>query len=236
MRRRGAAGRPRDRADGRVQGPLPRPPRRDQPDRRHRPRAAEDPRAAGARRRRAARRARRSRRSILATNPTLEGEATAMYLAERLEGRVGPRVAHRPRAAGRRRPRVRGRRHAHPRPPGPAGASDRCASSSPRSCSALAQGAGLAALPGCSCARSPSGPLGAPPSVELALLAWLSRRGVHPGRPGEPDLGLRRRDRRDGRPRLTGPGDGSLVSGLAPPHRRPAGLRPADRGATSIPV
>lgn len=26
---------------------------------------------------------------ILATNPTLEGEATAMYLAERLEGRVG---------------------------------------------------------------------------------------------------------------------------------------------------
>ena len=26
---------------------------------------------------------------ILATNPTLEGEATAMYLGERLEGRVG---------------------------------------------------------------------------------------------------------------------------------------------------
>jgi recombination protein RecR len=26
---------------------------------------------------------------ILATNPTLEGEATAMYLNERLEGRVG---------------------------------------------------------------------------------------------------------------------------------------------------
>src|SRR5207245_8547122 len=26
---------------------------------------------------------------ILATNPTLEGEATAMYLAERLEGKVG---------------------------------------------------------------------------------------------------------------------------------------------------
>ena len=26
---------------------------------------------------------------IIATNPTLEGEATAMYLGERLEGRVG---------------------------------------------------------------------------------------------------------------------------------------------------
>ena len=37
VRRRGAARRPRPRADRRVQGPLPRPPRRDLADRRHRP-------------------------------------------------------------------------------------------------------------------------------------------------------------------------------------------------------
>ena len=54
--------------------------------------------------RRGARRRRPFEEVILATNPTLEGEATAMYLAERLAGR---RVGHadRPRAPGRRRPR-----------------------------------------------------------------------------------------------------------------------------------
>ena len=41
----------------------------------------------------------RSRRSILATNPTLEGEATAMYLAERLEPRRRQRHPDRPRAS-----------------------------------------------------------------------------------------------------------------------------------------
>ena len=58
---------------------------------------------------------------ILATNPTLEGEATAMYLAERLEASVGVGQPDRARHAGRRRPRVRRRGDAHPRAPGPAG-------------------------------------------------------------------------------------------------------------------
>ena len=51
VRRRGAARRPCARTDRRVQGPLPRPPRRDLADRRDRPRPAPDPRAARARRR-----------------------------------------------------------------------------------------------------------------------------------------------------------------------------------------
>ena len=44
---------------------------------------------------------------IIATNPTLEGEATAMYLGERLDGHVGSvtRIARGP--PGGRRPRVR---------------------------------------------------------------------------------------------------------------------------------
>ena len=58
---------------------------------------------------------------ILATNPTLEGEATAMYLAERLESVVGVRHADRPRPAGRRRPRIRRRGDPDPGAPGPAG-------------------------------------------------------------------------------------------------------------------
>ena len=89
VRRRGAAGRARDRPDRRVPRPLPRAPRRDQPDRRHRPRAAQDPRAPRPRRRGGRRAASRIEEVILATNPTLEGEATAMYLDERLEGHVG---------------------------------------------------------------------------------------------------------------------------------------------------
>ena len=47
LRRRGAEGRRRDRADPRVPGPLPRARRRDQPDRRRRPRRPAHPRAAG---------------------------------------------------------------------------------------------------------------------------------------------------------------------------------------------
>ena len=62
VRRRGAAGRAGPRADRRVQGPLPRPPRRHLADRRDRPGSPQDPRAAGARRRGRARRVRRSRR------------------------------------------------------------------------------------------------------------------------------------------------------------------------------
>ena len=58
---------------------------------------------------------------ILATNPTLEGEATAMYLAERLEHGRRRGQPDRPRPAGRRRPRVRRRGDPDPRPPGPAG-------------------------------------------------------------------------------------------------------------------
>ena len=58
---------------------------------------------------------------IIATNPTLEGEATAMYLAERLDGRVGVGHPDRPGHPGRRRPRVRRRGHPHPGAPGPAG-------------------------------------------------------------------------------------------------------------------
>ena len=54
VRRRGAARRPGHRADRRVQGPLPRPPRRHLADRRDRPGSTPDPRAAGARRRRGA--------------------------------------------------------------------------------------------------------------------------------------------------------------------------------------
>ena len=64
---------------------------------------------------------------ILATNPTLEGEATAMYLAERLEDVGRRRQPDRPRPAGRRRPRVRRRGDPDPGPPGPAGGlSRRC--------------------------------------------------------------------------------------------------------------
>ena len=51
VRGRGAARRPRSRADRRVQGPLPRPPWGDLADRRHRARPAADPRAPRPRRR-----------------------------------------------------------------------------------------------------------------------------------------------------------------------------------------
>ena len=56
---------------------------------------------------------------ILATNPNLEGEATAMYLADLLDRPRSERDAHRSRAARRRRPRVRRRRDPDPLAPGP---------------------------------------------------------------------------------------------------------------------
>ena len=52
---------------------------------------------------------------VLATNPTMTGEATAAYLADRLRDRV-TRDAARERPPGRRRPRVRRRGDAGPRP------------------------------------------------------------------------------------------------------------------------
>ncbi len=57
---------------------------------------------------------------VLCTNPNLEGEATAMYLARRLSGLAGPGDPAGQRAAGRRRPRVRGRDDPRPGPRGPA--------------------------------------------------------------------------------------------------------------------
>ena len=57
-------------------------------------------------------RRRRCGRSILATNFTVEGEATAHYVGELLRA-AGPQGdPHRARAAGRRRARARGQRHA----------------------------------------------------------------------------------------------------------------------------
>ena len=56
---------------------------------------------------------------VLATNPTLEGEATAMYLAERLAADVRLYYKDRARDPGRRRSRVRRRGDARPRDAGP---------------------------------------------------------------------------------------------------------------------
>ena len=58
---------------------------------------------------------------VLATNPTLEGEATAMYLAERLADDVRLDNKDRARDPGRGRPRVRRRGDARARHAGPAG-------------------------------------------------------------------------------------------------------------------
>ena len=57
---------------------------------------------------------------VLATNPTLEGEATAMYLAERLQPDVRLDHPDRARDPGRRRPRVRRRGDARAGDAGPA--------------------------------------------------------------------------------------------------------------------
>ena len=51
---------------------------------------------------------------ILCTNPNIEGDATAMYLASLLKAAAGQGDPHRQRPAGRRRPGVR--RRADPRP------------------------------------------------------------------------------------------------------------------------
>ncbi len=58
------------------------------------------------------------REVIIATNPTMTGEATAMYVADLLPARVRvTRLGQRP--AGGRRSRVRRRAHARPGPRGP---------------------------------------------------------------------------------------------------------------------
>ena len=51
---------------------------------------------------------------VLATNPTMTGEATAQYVAERLRGKVRDHAPGQ-RPSGRRRPRVRGRGDARAR-------------------------------------------------------------------------------------------------------------------------
>ena len=79
LRGRGAEGRRRDREDPRVPRPLPRARRGDQPDRGHRPGRPAGPRADDAARRR------QVTEVILATDPNLEGEATATYLARLLK-------------------------------------------------------------------------------------------------------------------------------------------------------
>ena len=86
LRGRPAAGPRRHRADGRLPRPLPRPARRAVAARRHRPRRSAHHRAgrrcAGGATARPA--IRPSGRSILATSPSVEGEATAVYLAKLL--------------------------------------------------------------------------------------------------------------------------------------------------------
>ena len=59
---------------------------------------------------------------ILATNPTVEGEATAVYLADLLRSARSARDPHRHRSAGRERHRVCRRGHHDPSHGGPAGA------------------------------------------------------------------------------------------------------------------
>ena len=51
---------------------------------------------------------------ILATNPDIEGDATAMFVARALAGDGRPGLSHRQRSARGRRPRVRRRGHARP--------------------------------------------------------------------------------------------------------------------------
>ena len=80
LRGRGAPGRRRRREDRRVPGPLPRAPRRHQPARGHRSRPA-----AGAGAARCASTPEGVAEVILCTNPNIEGEATAMYLARLLK-------------------------------------------------------------------------------------------------------------------------------------------------------
>ena len=121
LRRRGAARRARHRADRRVEGALPRAPRRSSrpmdgigPDRlRIRPSCS----TASARREGEGEPV---EEVILATNPTARGRRHG-HVSGRAAGR-SRRVDHpdRPRPAGRRRPRVRRRRDADPGPAGPA--------------------------------------------------------------------------------------------------------------------
>ena len=109
---------------------------------------------------------------IIATNPTLEGEATAMYLAERLEGSVGAitRIARGIPVGGDLEyadevtliRALQGRR-----------AVRRMSNLVAEILLRLAKAAGAAVL-GLILYLVLIGPFGATPSVELALLAWLS--------------------------------------------------------------
>ena len=183
VRRRGAARRPGPRADRRVPRRLPRPPRRDLADRRGRA----GPTARSASCSRASTRPAESApfvEVILATNPTLEGEATAMYLDERLAGKVGSVTRIARGHPGRRRPRVRRRGDAHPGAPGPprpgratgvaAGLSSADAGARRRDRAADRQGPGREPdRPGRSTWCS-TGPLGVAGSAQLALEAWIA--------------------------------------------------------------
>ena len=80
---------------------------------------------------------------MLATNPTMTGEATAAYLADRLRDRV-TRHAARERPPGRRRPRVRRRGHARPRARRPARDVSCCHRPKKRAVSAAIQNASSA--------------------------------------------------------------------------------------------
>ena len=103
---------------------------------------------------------------ILATDPNLEGEATATYLARLLKPIGLTRDPAGERAAGRRRPRVRRRGHARPRLRGPA-AARRQAPEPP-----WRVRASFSPAPSCGAATSPSS-AGGPPAAGCAV-AWSS--------------------------------------------------------------
>ncbi len=123
---------------------------------------------------------------ILATNPTLEGEATAMYLDERLEGSVGvvSRIARGIPVGGR--PRVRGRGHAHPGAPGPAsdpGVSNLLSEIGLRLLKALA-----ALVLGVARLRAGDRTPRCDPERRAGAAQLAQRRRLHPARGDQPDL------------------------------------------------
>ena len=95
-----------DRDDAPVLGPVSRAARLDLAAARHRPGAVADSESAGA-----ARGRRQSQEMILATNPTVEGEATAFYLSRLLKPLGVQGDTHRDGHSGRQRSRVRRRSH-----------------------------------------------------------------------------------------------------------------------------
>ena len=181
LRRRGAARRPGARAHRRLPGPLPRAPWRDLAHGRHRARPAARPGAPRTSPRARCNEGRPFEEVILATNPTLEGEATAMYLAERLAADVGTvtRIARGIPVGGdleyadevtlvramqgRRELEVGGRSRAGRRVERP------CRRDPP----SAGQGAGVAIL-GLVIYLVATGLLGEPGSVTLALLCWIA--------------------------------------------------------------